>query len=115
MTYDEVVKLRKELEKTRSQLHIFYQITKAMRTTLRLEEIIYTILTGLTAHEGLGFNRAALFLLDEEERRIRGFMGIGPMDIEETKEIWKHIEEEKKDLYDLIKNYHFIKGTKVKP
>ena len=55
---NEVAKLKKELERSRFQLYIFYELTKAMRTTLRLEEITYIILTGLTAHQGLGFNRA---------------------------------------------------------
>ena len=62
---EDIKKIKEELEKTRSQLYILYELNKAMRTTLRLEEIVYIILTGLTAHEGLSFNRAILFLADE--------------------------------------------------
>ncbi|RKY31120.1 MAG: hypothetical protein DRP68_05385, partial [Candidatus Omnitrophota bacterium] len=100
--------LRKELEKARSQFYIFYELTQAMRTTLRLEEISYIILTGLTAHHGLGFNRATLFLVEEKEKTINGLMGIGPMDSEEANRIWKAIEDQKMDLYALIKAYHKI-------
>lgn len=106
---NEIDKLKTELEKARSQLYIFYELTKAMRTTLHLEEIAYIILTGLTARQGLGFNRAILFLLDKEEKNITGFMGIGPMDNAQADNIWRHIEEAKKNLYDLIANYHSIK------
>lgn len=110
---EEIAKLKEELEKVRSQLYVFYELTKAMRATLRLDEITYTILTCLTAHKGLRFNRAAIFLVDEENKKINGFMGIGPMDAQEAGEIWQHIEKEKKDVYTLIDNYHRLKEKKL--
>lgn len=112
---EENAKLKEELEKVRSQLYVFYELTKAMRTTLRLDEIIYIILTGLTAHEGLRFNRAAIFFTDEQKNKITGFMGIGPMDSKEANQIWQSIEEEKKDLYGLIDNYNRVKEEETKP
>jgi len=111
----EIRKLKQELEKARSQLYVFYELTKAMRTTLRLDEITYIILTGLTANEGLRFNRAVIFFVDEKGKKINGFMGIGPMDSQEATQIWHNIEEEKKNLYDLINNYNHIKENKEKP
>ncbi|MBN3039835.1 MAG: sensor domain-containing diguanylate cyclase [Candidatus Omnitrophica bacterium] len=111
----EVQKLKDELERLRFQLYFFYELTKAMRITLRLEEITYIILTGLTAHEGLGFNRAVIFFLDNQGKRLNGYMGIGPMDAKDASEIWHHIEEAKKDLYDLIDDYNRIKDNKNKP
>ncbi|UCD14797.1 MAG: GGDEF domain-containing protein [Candidatus Omnitrophota bacterium] len=111
---NEIKRLKEELEKARSHLYIFYELTKAMRTTLHLEEIAYIILTGLTAHQGLSFNRAMLFLTDNTTNTIKGFMGVGPMDNQEATEIWQSIEEEKKGLYELIKTYHRIKEGKVK-
>ncbi|MDD4954742.1 MAG: sensor domain-containing diguanylate cyclase [Candidatus Omnitrophica bacterium] len=112
---EEIKKIKEELEKTRSQLYILYELNKAMRTTLRLEEIVYIILTGLTAHEGLSFNRAILFLVDNDAKKINGFMGIGPMYMQEATSIWRSIEQQKMDLYDLIKTYHRIKEETVKP
>lgn len=112
---EDIKKIKEELEKTRSQLYILYELNKAMRTTLRLEEIVYIILTGLTAHEGLSFNRAILFLVDGETKKINGFMGIGPMYMQEATSIWRSIEQQKMDLYDLIKTYHRIKEETVKP
>jgi diguanylate cyclase (GGDEF)-like protein len=110
----DIKRLQEELEKARSQLYIFYELTKAMRTTLHLDEIAYIILTGLTAHQGLAFNRAILFLTDKEFKNITGFMGIGPMDSAEADTIWRNIEDERKDLYDLIETYHRIKEGKIK-
>lgn len=112
---EDIKKVKEELEKTRSQLYILYELNKAMRTTLRLEEIVYIILTGLTAHEGLSFNRAILFLVDDEAKKINGFMGIGPMHMQEANTIWRSIEQQKMDLYDLIKTYHRIKEETIKP
>jgi len=111
----EISKLQEELEKARSQLYVFYELTKAMRTTLRLDEITYIILTGLTANEGLRFNRAVIFFADDKGKKINGFMGIGPIDSQEATQIWHSIEEEKKNLYDLIDNYNRIKENKEKP
>jgi diguanylate cyclase (GGDEF)-like protein len=42
-------------------------------------------------------------------------MGIGPIDSKEATQIWRSIEKEKKNLYDLINNYHRIKENKLKP
>jgi len=111
----QIDKLKAELEKARSQLYIFYELTQAMRTTLRLDEVTYIILTGLTAHHGLGFNRAVLFFLDENKKTINGFMGIGPMDSSDANTIWKAIENQKMDLYALIRDYHRMKREPVKP
>ena len=111
----EIRRLKEELEKARSQLYVFYELTKAMRTTLRLDEITYIILTGLTANEGLRFNRAVIFFTDGKGKKIDGFMGIGPIDSQEATQIWHSIEKEKKTLYDLIDNYHRVKENKEKP
>jgi len=112
---DKIRRLEEELERVRSQLYVFCELTKAMRTTLRLEEITYIILTGLTSHEGLGFNRAVIFFIDENESLLKGFMGLGPINAEEASQIWRNIEEEKKDLYTLINNYSQLKKSNTKP
>jgi len=101
----EVERLKEELKKTRTELNILYEISNAMRTTLKLEEILYIILTGVTCHMGLGFNRAMLFLLNEKENLLEGKIGIGPDTGEEADKIWKGIEAQKMDLEDLISGY----------
>jgi len=102
---EETIKVKQELERTKTELGILYEISNAMRTTLKLEEILYIILTGVTAHIGLGFNRALLFLINEKEGLIEGKMGIGPETGEEANRIWSQIEGEKMDLEDLINGY----------
>lgn len=102
---EDLNKLKHELERTKTELAILYEISNAMRTTLKLDEILYIILTGVTAHIGLGFNRAMLFLVNERDGLIEGKMGIGPESGEEANQIWRHVENEKMDLDDLINAY----------
>jgi diguanylate cyclase (GGDEF)-like protein len=104
---EELVKTKQELERTKIELAILYEISNAMRTTLRLDEILYIILTGVTAHIGLGFNRAILFLVNEKENILEGKIGIGPGSAEEANRIWTQIEQEKMGMDDLISAYKF--------
>ncbi len=106
---DELGKIKSELERARRELVILYEISNAMRTTLKLDEVLYSILTGVTAHTGLGFNRAILFLVNEKEGIIEGKMGIGPESGEEANRAWKQIEQEQMDLEDLINVYKISK------
>lgn len=110
---DKLKNLQKKLDKATSRLETFYELTRAMRKTLHLEEITYIILTGLTSHQGLRYNRAALFFINNKSKQIEGFMGLGPMDGKEAAQIWQHISKEKKDLYTLIENYHNIKKNNI--
>lgn len=104
--------MQEMLNKIRAELSIFYEIGNAMRSTLNLEEILFIILTGVTSHEGLGFNRAMLFLVNEEENVLEGKMGIGPHSGEDAGRIWTKIETEKMSLEDLVARYrHYKKGS----
>ena len=96
-------------DRIRRELSILYEVSNAMRTTLKLDQIFYMILTALTSHEGLGFNRAMLFLVNEKENVLQGKMGIGPHSGEEADRIWKGIEQAKLSLDDLLNSYDKFK------
>ncbi len=98
-------RLEELLNKAQTELNLLHDISNAMRTTLKLDEILYIILTAATAHAGLGFNRAMLFLVNEKDGYIEGKMGIGPDTGEDADRIWKYIESEKMDLDKLIEAY----------
>jgi diguanylate cyclase (GGDEF)-like protein len=104
----ENIKLKNELDRAKTELRLLYDISNAMRTTLKLPEIQYIILTAVTSHDGLGFNRAMLFLANEKTKTLNGAMGIGPADSGEAGHIWKHIETEELNLPRLINRYHNI-------
>ncbi len=98
-------KLEELLEKARGELTLLYEIGNALRTTLDFDETLYIILTGVTAHAGLAFNRAAIFLVDKNQKLMVGRMGIGPETGEEAQTIWEAIQNRHMGLQDLIANY----------
>ena len=107
----DIVKLQAELRKTRRQLMLLYEVGNLMRTTLKLDEIIFLVLSAVTSHEGLGFNRAILFLTDEARAELRGVFGIGPADPRESVTIWKDIDEQKLHLDGFIDVYRKSRGN----
>ncbi|MGE0268353.1 MAG: diguanylate cyclase [Candidatus Omnitrophota bacterium] len=92
-----------QLNRAQKDLKMLYDISNAMRTTLELESILYIILTSVTAHYGLGFNRAILFLVNSKDRCLEPKMAIGPDSLEHAQKIWDYIAEQKYHLDDLIK------------
>jgi len=101
--------LREEIERLNWEFSLLYEISNAIRTTLNLDQILYIILTALTSHEGLGFNRAMLFLVNEKEGVLEGVMGIGPHTAEEAGKIWQAISRSRMTLEDFIASYDTFK------
>src|SRR3990167_2844277 len=101
----EEVRLQEELRKTRQELLLLYEIGNLIRTTLLLDEVIYLILSALTSHEGLGYNRAILFMVDDPGTGLEGKMGIGPTTPEASPQVWKTIQENKITLEGLLDVY----------
>ena len=71
-----------------AQFSILHQISDYVQAAGDLDKILHVVLTGVTASYALGFNRAALFLLDERGEYLTGIMGIGYLDEEEARRDW---------------------------
>jgi signal transduction histidine kinase len=70
------------------------EITAALNSTLGLEETFNVILVGVTAGEGLGFNRAFLFLAeDDKDEWLIGRTAIGPAGPAQAGKIWDALSE----------------------
>lgn len=87
------------------QITLLSQISESIRRDEELDEVLFTILTGVTSGSGLGFNRAMLFLVDEKESSLVGRMAVGPDSIEEAIEIWSSMPSGKIDLIDQFKGF----------
>lgn len=98
--------LQEELKKTRQELLLLYEIGNLIRTTLLLDEVTYLILSAVTSHEGMGYNRAILFMVDESGTTLEGRMGIGPTHPETSPIVWKMIEQNRITLVGLLDVYH---------
>lgn len=96
--------IEKELVKRNQELSRLFFVSSAMRGTLELDRLLRMILTAVTMSEGLGFNRAILFLVDENKGLLKGAMGVGPASHEEAFQIWSRLYMEKKTLADIIRD-----------
>lgn len=103
-----VKQLKQELQKAKAELWLMHEISNAMRATLNLPEVLYIILSAVTFHEGLGFNRAMLFLANKSRSSIEGVMAIGSNNTEEAYAIWQKIEEENLSLDKIVDMFHRI-------
>ncbi len=95
-------RVEKELIRKNEELSRLFFISSAMRSTLNLDRLLRMILTAVTMGDGLGFNRAILFLIDEEKGLLRGVMGVGPASYEEAGRIWSSLSMEQKTLNDIM-------------
>lgn len=95
-------RIEKELIRKNNELSRLFFISSAMRGTLELDKLLRMVLTAVTMGDGLGFNRAMLFLLDEGKMALKGAMGVGPSSHEEAWQIWSSLSMEHKDLQTLI-------------
>ncbi|MDP8212521.1 MAG: diguanylate cyclase [Candidatus Zapsychrus exili] len=101
--YTDKESYQEKFQRAQRDLAVLYEVSNAMRTTLDLNHVLYIILTGVTAHTGLGFNRATLFLVNEKDQHLEPRMAIGPESGEDAQRIWYNIHEYNHGLDDLIK------------
>jgi PAS domain S-box-containing protein len=97
-------RIEKELVRRNQELSRLFFISSAMRGTLKLDRLLRMILTAVTMSDGLGFNRAILFLVDEKKDSLKGAMGVGPASPEEAFQIWSRLSLEQKTLADIIRD-----------
>jgi signal transduction histidine kinase len=100
-----VENLQTSLEKKVNELSIICELGKVLRSTLNLEETLQIILIGVTARQGLGFNRAFLLLLNQDGRVLEGKMAIGPSNQEEAKRIWDSLSIQEQSLEEVLQSY----------
>jgi PAS domain S-box-containing protein len=69
--------LSPEQRRTFNQLGVLHQLTEYILSEKNYDRILDAVLTGITAGYGLGFNRAALLLLDDGGEILEGTRAIG--------------------------------------
>jgi len=73
---------QKKLEATNFRTQFLHQLNLKMNTaylsSVELDDVLQAILVGITASEGLQFNRAFLALFDLEHQVLQGRLAIGP-------------------------------------
>jgi len=97
---------QKQIEQARFRIELLHELTIQMNSAYlsmtELDEILRAILVGITAEEGLQFNRAFLALFDEQEEALIGRLAIGPGKKEDGGRIWHDIRSKNLQFHDLI-------------
>jgi len=91
------------LEQKVATLRSVQDVSQALLGPYKPEQVLYMILTALTAGEGFGFNRAFLFLVDASNGLLAGEIAVGPHDREEATRIWGRLSKEKRPLKELMR------------
>ena len=97
--------MSQRLERKINGLFIINEIGRALSRTTNLNEILYIVLVGVTAGQALKFNRAFLFLLNDERTHLEGRMAIGPSSPEEAGWIWTDLAARNLTLGDILWAY----------
>ncbi len=99
-------KYQAELEEAHFRIQLLHQLSVKMNTvylsTLELDEILQAILVGITANEGLRFNRAFLAMFNDDDSILEGRHAIGPDCRESAAEVWSELQDKDYQLLEII-------------
>jgi len=98
----DATRLAEDRDRQANQLSLLYDINNALLSTMKFEQILHIILTAITIGNGMGFNRAMLFLADERRNCLTGMMGVGPDNAEEADVIWRDLEGKRDGLSEIL-------------
>jgi len=93
------------LEEANHVLSVISQVSEALTSAAELNDVLRIILTGVTANQGLGFNRAFLLLINEKKNILEGKIAIGPGSPDEAHEIWSNLAGRHRTLLELLDDY----------
>lgn len=93
MLTDELERSNQMLKAKVMQMELLNKITSLVQKDIELDRRLFAILTCITAGHGLGFNRAFLFLSNEDGDKLIGEMAIGPSSLEEAYKIWDEVSK----------------------
>ena len=81
------------------QLAVLRRLGDYMLGARDVDRVLAALLTAATAGYGLGFNRAAAFLIDEDRQHLVGRLGIGHFDAQEARREWEeHLDRGMEDV-----------------
>jgi len=85
-----------------ARLEVLQVLTQHMLASSDVDASLRILLSGLTSGDGLGFNRAAVFVYDEIRGRFIGSRAVGPASVEEAHRIWEAITLEGRTFEHII-------------
>jgi len=102
-------KYHEDLEEAHFRIHVLHQLSVKMNTaylsTVELDEILQAVLVGITANEGLRFNRAFLAMFDERSEYLEGKLAIGPDCRDAAGRIWSEIQQKQMSFLEIVHEF----------
>jgi signal transduction histidine kinase len=91
------------------EIRFLHELGYVLQSSVDLDEVLSVALTAITAGKGFGMNRAFLLLCDREKGMLRGYLGLGPRNLEEATRDWNEILQNDMDLQALAQNFRLNK------
>lgn len=91
------------------EIRFMHELGVVLQSSVDLEEVLSVALTAITAGKGFGMNRAFLLLADREAGLLKGYLAIGPRNLEEASQTWNEILCNDMDLKTLAQNFRLNK------
>ncbi len=99
---------QKQLEISNYRARFLHQLNLKMNSaylnSIELDTVLQSILVGITAEEGLKFNRAFLLLFNDTNTELQGKMAIGPPCRADAGRVWDAIKQDNLHLGDILNN-----------
>ncbi|HIJ80334.1 MAG TPA: GAF domain-containing protein [Desulfuromonadales bacterium] len=91
------------------EIRFLHELGFVLQSSVDLEEVLSVALTAITAGKGFGMNRAFLLMTDRETETLKGYLAIGPRNLEEASQTWNEILSNDLDLKTLAQNFRINK------
>jgi signal transduction histidine kinase/CheY-like chemotaxis protein len=111
---------QEQLEQAHFRIQLLHGLAMKMNSAYlsmtALDEILQLILVGITAEEGLKFNRAFLALFDPTGKVLEGRLAIGPGCREDAGQIWQELNDKQfqfPEMIAAIKEHQFQEDSEV--
>ncbi|MGB9743772.1 MAG: sensor histidine kinase [Desulfurella sp.] len=80
-----------DIDRIVEEWKLLYELGIAISLTTDLKKLLHVVLTAVTIGDGLGFNRAAIFLYNRPNNTMDGVLGVAPDSIQEATTIWNSL------------------------
>ena len=107
----ELIELRKMLNDRTEELSDKFRFFGTDQINDSIRDIVQAVLVSITAGQGLRFNRAFLFFVDQEKGVLQGIQAIGPDSNEEAGMIYSLFDHAPKTLKEMIEHYRELTDT----
>jgi PAS domain S-box-containing protein len=104
-----------ELNEKVETLSRLRSISDAYQLAESKDQLAYTFISSITAEQGLRFNRAFLFLYNEEKEELVATVAIGPLNPEEAGETWQELSRAAISFDELLQDFDRIDKIKNSP